>query len=183
MSIDKIEQLLYNYRKLVSVNSVRARKLIMRFDYQNNFYLLQCIAQTYLDESRFEDGSNRTRRQINVRKWKMAERYIIRAFNINDDHAECLYTMGEVRKLGNQNRIAIYCFERIIKLGVNLIAKQEYSRGKDFAMELVNDARFELYRLYFYENPKLSQKYLNLYQREVEKGVGTIFKPFSKFKM
>lgn len=83
--------------------------------------------------------------------------------------------------MGNQNHIAIYCFERIIKLGVNAIAKQEYSRGKDFAKELINDAKFELYRLHFYEKPKLSAKYLREYKSGIATGVNTIFKPLKKF--
>ena len=181
MATDKFNLTLYKYRELITTDSVKARECIKRLEYKNNFYLLKCIAQTYLDESRFENGSNEMRKDINLRKWRMAEKYIIRAFNIDDDNAETLYTMGEIRKLGNQNHIAIYCFERIIKLGVNTIAKQEYSRGKPFAKELINDAKFELYRLYFYENPKLSAKYLREHKSGFEKGINTIFKPLKKF--
>jgi hypothetical protein len=181
MATDKFDLMLCKYRETVAVNSIKAREYIQKLDYKNNFYLLQCIAQTYLDESRFEDGSSILRKEINLRKWRMAERYIIRAFNIDDDNAEILYTMGEIRKLGNQNHIAEYCFKRIIKLGVNAIAKQEYSRGKSFAKQLINDAKFELYRLYFHENPKLSSKYLREYKSELEKDIATIFKPLKKF--
>jgi tetratricopeptide (TPR) repeat protein len=118
-----------------------------------------------------------------VQKWRMAEKYIIRAFSIDDDNAETLYTMGEIRKLGNQNEIAIYCFKRIIKLGVNTIAKQQYSRGRSFARELINDARFELYRLYFESDPKKSAKYLREYKDNLAKGTETIFEPLKKFKL
>jgi hypothetical protein len=181
MATDKFDLMLHKYRELVATDSVKARECIKRLDYKNNFYLLKCIAQTYLDESRFEEGKSTMRKAIDLRKWRMAEKFIIRAFNIDDDNAENLYTMGEIRKLGNQNHIAEYCFKRIIKLGVNAIAKQEYSRGKSFAKELINDAKFELYRLYFYENPKLSAKYLREYKSGLEKDIATIFKPLKKF--
>jgi tetratricopeptide (TPR) repeat protein len=127
---DKFDLLLNKYREVVATDSVKARAYIMQLDYKNNFYLLKCIAQTYLDESLFQDGSNKMRKEVNLRKWRMAEKYIIKAFTINDDNAETLYTMGKIRKVGHQNDIAIYCFKRIIKLGVNTISKQEYSRGR-----------------------------------------------------
>jgi tetratricopeptide (TPR) repeat protein len=178
---DKFDLMLDKYRELVATDTVKARRCIMQLDYKNNFYLLQCIAQTYLDESRFEDGSNKLRKEIDQRKWRMAEKYIIKAFTINDDNAETLYTMGEIRKLGHQSDIAIYCFKRIIKLGVNIIANQEYSRGRDFARMLINDARFELYRLYFDSDKKKSVKYLKEFNVNLKKGVETIFHPLSKF--
>jgi tetratricopeptide (TPR) repeat protein len=181
MATDKFDLQIYKYRELVATDSVKARECIKRLDYKNNFYLLKCIAQTYLDESRFEDGSNTMRKEVDFRRWRMAEKYIIRAFNKDDDNAETLYTMGEIRKLGNQNHIAIYCFERIIKLGINTIVKQPYSRGNSFAKGLINDAKFELYRLFFYENPKLSAKYLREYKSGIKKGNTTIFKPLNKF--
>ena len=181
MAKDKFDLMLYKYRESVAVDSVKARAYIMQLDYKNNFYLLKCIAQTYLDESLFEDGSNKMRKEVNLRKWRMAEKYIIKAFSINDDNAETLYTMGKVRKSGHQNDIAIYCFKRIIKLGVNAIAKQEYSRGRSFAKELINDAKFELYRIYFDSAPKKSAKYLKEFKANLKKGVGTIFHPLNKF--
>ncbi|MBL0741413.1 hypothetical protein [Chryseolinea lacunae] len=181
MEKDRFDLMMAKYRALVAFDSVKARARIMQLDYGNNFYLLQCIAQTYLDESLFEDGSNKMRKEINLRKWRMAEKYIIRAFSIEDDNAETLYTMGKIRKLSSQTDIAIYCFKRIIKLGVNAIARQEYSRGKAFAKELVNDAKFELYRLYFETDPKKSAKYLEEFEANLKKGVGTIFQPLCKF--
>lgn len=181
MAKDKFDLMLSNYRDLVATDSVKARNCIMRLDYKNNFYLLCCIAQTYLDESRFEDGSNKMRKKIDLRKWRMSEKYIIKAFKIEDDNAEALYTMGEIRKLGNQNDIAIYCFSRIVKLGVNAIARQEYSRGRSFARKLINDARFELYRLYFDSDRQKSLRYLNEFKTHLKMNVGTIFYPLNRF--
>jgi tetratricopeptide (TPR) repeat protein len=181
MTKNKFDSLLNKYRELVSTDSAKARKCIMQLDYKNNFYLLKCIAQTYLDESLFDDGSNKMRKDVNLRKWRMAEKYIIKAFKIDNDNAETLYTMGKIRKVGHQKDIAIYCFKRIIKLGVTRIAKQEYSRGKDFAKMLINDARFELYRIHFYTDPKKSAKYLKEFKANLKKGVETVFDPLNKF--
>ena len=89
--------------------------------------------------------------------------------------------MGEVRKIKGQTEIAIYCFERIIQLGVRKIANGKYGRGNSFAKELINDSMFELYRLFHENNPKLSIKYLSKYKRGLEKGIDTIYKPLSKF--
>jgi hypothetical protein len=183
MSKDKFDLVLERYRELVATDSVKARRCIMTLDYQDNFYLLKGIAQTYLDESLFNDGSNKMREKIDLNKWRMAEKYIIKAFSLNDDHAETLYTMGKIRKACDQNDIAIYCFKRIIKLGVTKISKQEYSRGRNFARMLINDSRFELYRLYFDSDPKKSSKYMEEFKANLKKGVETIFYPLKKFLM
>ena len=95
----------------------------------------------------------------------MAERYIIKAFVINPDCAEVLYTMGGIRKFGGQDDIAIYCFEKIINTKEKDIAFGEYGRGVAFAQILINDAKFELYRLYYDENPTLSKRYLSIYKK------------------
>jgi len=111
----------------------------------------------------------------------MAERYVIKAFEINPISPDVLYTMGGVRKASGQNDIAIYCFSKIIKLGIRRIAYGEYGRGIPFAKELINDSKFELYRLYYEDDPGLSKKYLSMYKKGLLKGVKTIFKPLRKF--
>lgn len=174
------EKIITEYRNIVGTDSAKARDLIKKLDYKEDYYLLQCISQTYLDESRFEsDGTMRL--QIDKRKWRMAEKYIIKAFNINPDNADVLYTMAGVRKASRQFSVAIFCFESIIELGVRKIAYGEYGRGLPYARELVNDSKFELYRLYHEENPKLSAKYLAMYKDGLKKGIKTIFKPVQKF--
>ncbi len=177
------ENVLKEYRNIVCKDSPKARDLIKKLDYKNDFYLLQCIAQTYLDESRFEDeGGSTLRLHIDKRKWRMAERYIIKAYNLNPENAEVLYTMGEIRKIyDDQVYIAIFCFEKIDTLDIKVIANGEYGRGIAFAKELVNDAKFELYRLYYEENPKLSKQYLAEYKRGLSRGITSIFKPLKKF--
>lgn len=178
---DRFNLILDNYRETVATDSEKARNYIRKLDYKNNFYLLKCIAQTYLDESRFEDRSNKMRKKINFRKWRMAEKYIIKAFKINPENAEVLYTMGEIRKLNMQYDVGIYCFEKIIDTDIKTIANDKYGRGIPFAKELINDSKFELYRLYYKTNPNLSKKYLAMYTKGLEKGIHTIFKPLRKF--
>lgn len=181
MKIDRFDLLLNKYRDIVAIDSIKARGYIKRLDYKNNFYLLKCIAQTYLDECRFEENSNKLRREIDFRKWRMAEKFIIASFSLNSNHAEVLYTMGEIRKLNFQNEIALFCFERIVKMSVKEISSQEYSRGNAFAKELINDSKFELYRLHFYQKPKLSIRYLNSYKKGLRNGIPSIFKPLNKY--
>jgi hypothetical protein len=97
------DKMLEKYWSIVGSDSVKARELIKQLDYKEDYYLLRCIAQTYLDESRFEDdGGSRLRPDIDKRKWRMAERFIIKVFSINPGSAEVLYTMGEVRKIWRQ---------------------------------------------------------------------------------
>jgi len=177
---DRSYLILNKYRDTVATNSAKARNYIRQLDYKNNFYLLMCIAQTYLDESHFGDNG---RNRIDERKWRMAEKYIIKAYKLSPENAETLYTMGSIRGCHtDQILIAIGCYEDVIKLGETKIAKQEYSRGIEFARELVNDAKFELYRLYYdYNKPKLSKKYLAAYKKGLEKGITTIYTPLEKF--
>ncbi len=176
------KEILEQYRDTVGHNSSEARRLIQKLDYKNDYYLLQCIAQTFLDECCFENVGNKMKKDIDTRKWTMAEKYIIRAFKINPDSSEVLYTMGLIRGMyWEQIEIAIYCFEKIIKLGLKGRETGEYKRGISLTKEIINDSKFELYRLHFYDKPTLSQNYLSMYKKGLEKGITTIYKPLNKF--
>lgn len=177
--MEKIKALIEFY-DVIGEDSVRARNLIKKLDFKNDPYLLQCIAQTYLDESRFnEDGTQKE--YVDRRKWRIAERYVIKAFKLNPNCLIVISTMGSARKSSDQNDLAIYCFERIIELGVKSAKGYQYELNPSLASELVNDAKFELYRLYYEENRKLAEKYLNEYKKGLKKGVTTIFKPLKRF--
>lgn len=172
--------ILAEYHSIVGVDSVKARSLIKKLAYQEDHYLLQCIAQTYLDESILEnDGSMRTK--LDERKWRLAEKYIIKAFTINPNCPDVLWVMGKVRKAYGQIDIAIYCFKKIIKLGIKGMVYGKCKMDISFANELLNDSKFELYRLYYYESPSLSKKYLSMYKKGLEKGANTIYMPLEKF--
>lgn len=64
-------QILEKYSEIISTDSVKARKLIQKLDYKEDPFLLQHIAQTYLDESRFEEDGT-PREFLNWRKLKAA---------------------------------------------------------------------------------------------------------------
>ncbi|MDI9364463.1 MAG: hypothetical protein QM541_05900 [Flavobacterium sp.] len=178
--MNKEEKILFEYYNTVGKDSLKARNLIKKLDYKDDHHLLHCIAQTYLDESRFEDDGT-MREYLDMRKWRMAERYIIKAFSINPHCADVLSVMGEVRKLNGQIDIAIYCFEKIIKLGIKGISYAGCKLNVEYAKEMVNDSKFELYRIYYDTNPKLSKQYLVKYKKGLEKGASTIYKPLKKF--
>lgn len=172
---------LAEYRNTVGVNSAKARTLIKKLNYKDDPLLLQCIAQTYLDESIFDD-KDEMRLYLDKRKWRMAERYIIKAFSINSDCANILYTMGKIRKAYGQLDIAIYCFEKIIKQGVKASLINECDLNRDLIKELINDSKFELYRIHFdLKDFALAGRYLAMYKKGLEKSINTIFKPLTKF--
>jgi hypothetical protein len=79
----KVEILLDKYRSTVATDSKKARYFIRQLDYKENFYFLNYIAQTYLDEAIFEEaGKDKMRKEMNFRKWRMAEKYIIEALKL-----------------------------------------------------------------------------------------------------
>lgn len=89
--------------------------------------------------------------------------------------------MGSLRRSSGQIDLAIYFYERIIKIGIKGVVSDKCDLDKDFSKELINDSKFELYRLYHQDNPGLSKKYLTMYQQGLQKGVNTIYKPLKKF--
>jgi hypothetical protein len=87
------EKILKKYHKVVVDNSAEARSLIKKLNFKNDAYLLQCIAQTYFDESLFNsDGGQR--KYFENRKLRLAERFIIRAYEIQED---CIDVFMDVR--------------------------------------------------------------------------------------
>jgi len=174
------EKTIRQYRKIVGENSAEARELIKQLDNKSDPYLLQCIAQTYLDESLLNDDGT-MREYIDKRKWRLAEKYIIQAFTLDENDPDVLWVMGKVRKVNGQIDIAIFCFERIIQLGVRKIASGTRKPGILYGKEMVNDSRFELYRIYFESNGKLAEKYLSLYKKGLKAGAPTIYRPLKKF--
>lgn len=174
------DQIIGLYRNVVGKDSAKARSIIKKLDYKSDPYLLQCIAQTYLDESRFDDRGE-MRERVDWRKWRQAEGYIIRAFLLDNNDADVLWVMGAVREQNMQFDIAIYCFRKIIKLGVRRIASGRRKGGREYAMEMVNDSKFELYRIYYNHNLPLAKRYLSAYKKGLREGAPTIFEPLDRF--
>ena len=177
------EQILKKYYSIVGTNSAEARKLIKKLDYKEDPYLLQCIAQTYFDESLFnEDGSHKT--YFIIRKLKLAEKYIIKAYIINEDCIDVLYTLGKIRNGFKQTDLAIYCYKRIIEIGAKKIAKNDICTDRTLVTVKVNESKFQLYRLYHDKGDfGLSKKYLTMYKRGLKKGIWSLYKPLEKFLM
>jgi len=174
------EKILEEYRKIITIDSIKARDLIKKLDYKEDAFLLRCIAQTYLDESRFEaDGT--PREFLNWRKLKMAERYIIKAYTIDPNCSRVVYTMGSVRRSMGQTDVAIYCYDKVIKLGIRGGSSKRCPVDNELAKELINDSKFELYRLYYEDNRKLAEKYLARYKKGLEKGINSIYVPLEQF--
>lgn len=178
--MDVKAEILRKYYNIVGEDSAKARQLIKKLDYKNDPYLLKCIAQTYFDESVFkEDGSSRT--FIVQRKLRLAEKYAIMAYVINDDHTEVLWVMGKIRNALKQKDLAIYCFKRIIQLGVKHIVDKK-NEEIWYAKMKVNDSKFQLYRLYYDTvDLTLSKQYLTMYRTGLKRGIKTIYKPLEKF--
>jgi hypothetical protein len=173
-------EILEKYRDILGEDSVKARRLIQKLDYKNDPILLQHIAQTYLDEARFEaDGTPRN--SLNWAKFQTAEKYIIKAFELNSNCLLVLSTMGSLRRSNGQKDIAIYCFEKIIQLGIKGAISDQCEIDEDLANELINDSNFELYRLYHDDDPSLSDEYLTTYKKGVENGINTIYTPLERF--
>lgn len=179
--IELREKILEKYRVAVCSDSAKARKLVKRLDYKDEPYLLTCIAQTYYDESAFHDDGN-PREYFEGRKLRLAEKYMIRAFTLNEDCVDVLYLLGKVRKAFRQYDLAIYCFKRIIELNAKGIPAKDRCTDRSLVKVKANDSNFQLYRIYHDLNERaLSKKYLSQYKAGLKKGVETIFKPLEKF--
>jgi hypothetical protein len=174
-------RILKKYSRIVGVDSESARALIKKLDYHKDPFLLERIAQTYFDEALFNrNGSHRE--YFEGRKLRYAERYIIKAYIINEDCIDVLWTLGKVRKLYKQFELAIYCFKRIIELGRRKSINKSICSDPSLVPIKSNDSKFELYRLYHdIANKSISKRYLEAYKKGVAQGIFTLYKPLEKF--
>jgi tetratricopeptide (TPR) repeat protein len=138
---------------------------------------------TYFDESLFDDDGNH-RVYFLMRKLKLAEKYITKAYKINDGCLDVLYTLGKVRNGFKQTDLAISCYKKIIKIGSKKLPKEDTCTDRSLVSMQVNDSKFQLYRLYHDKgNLALSRKYLAMYKNGLKKGIETIYKPLDNFLM
>jgi hypothetical protein len=87
------EKVIRQFQNTVGKNSAKARSLIKKLDYKDP-YLLQGIAQTYLDECLlYDDG--RMREYVDKRKWRLAERYIIKAHILDNNDVDVFMGDGK----------------------------------------------------------------------------------------
>lgn len=178
--MDNEKKIMTEYYRIVGKNSLKARDLIKKLNYKEDPHLLQCIAQTYFDEAKF-DKKGVWHQYTDRRKLRMAERYIVKAFKINPTCSDVLWTLGKIRWDYGQFDIAIWCFQEIIRLGVRGIVYGGCKKKLSIALAQINDSKFQLYRLYHYTNPSLSKRYLTLYKKGLDKGISTLYKPLKKF--
>lgn len=177
------EKVLDNYYKTVGINSAKARALIKKLNYRQDPYLLKCIALTYFDESRLNDDDSQ-KEYFDGRKLRLAEKYIIKAYILNEDCIDVLYTLGKIRNAFKQTDLAIYCYERIIEIRRKKIPKEDTCTNRSLVQIMVNDSKFQLYRLHHDKgNYAVSKKYLSIYKNGLKKGIETIYKPLEKFLM
>lgn len=177
------KKVLQKYYNIVGTDSAKARAFIKKLNYKQDPYLLRCIALTYFDESLLNDDDSQ-REYFVMRKLRLAEKYIIKAYTLNEDCIDILYTLGNIRNGFRQTDLAIYCYKRIIEIGRKKIPKEDTSTNRSFVQMQVNDSKFQLYRLYHdKEDFILSNKYLSMYKNGLKSGIGTIFKPIEKFLM
>ena len=177
------KQILQKYYAIVGKNSSQARSLIKRLKYKQDPYLLQCIALTYFDESRLNNDDSQ-RLFFDGRKLRLAEKYIIKAYIINEDCIDVLYTLGKIRNAFKQTDLAIYCFKRIITIGGKKLSDKDNCTSRMLVKERVNDSKFQLYRLYHDKGDfQRSKKYLINYKNGLKKGIDNIYKPLENFLM
>jgi hypothetical protein len=176
------EMILQEYYDIYDSDTTKARNLIKKLDYKNDHYLLQCIAQTYFDEAKFDQNGIWNKSSDN-RKLRMAERYIVKAFKIKPTCSDVLWTLGKIRWDYGQMDVAIWCFREIIRLGIRGIVYGGCKKELSIGLAQINDSKFQLYRLYYVTNPSLSKRYLKLYKKGLAKGISTLYEPLEKFLM
>ena len=174
------EKIIEEFNKIETEDPVRARSLIKKLNYKDDHYLLKCIALTYLDEAQF-DKNGVWRYYADNRKLRMAERYILKEFEIKPTCSNVLWILGKVRTAYGQNEAAIYCYQDIIKMGSKRIANSCCKKDLDIALGQVNDSKFQLYRLFKNIDSSKSKRYLTQYKKGLDKGVFTLFIPLEKF--
>jgi tetratricopeptide (TPR) repeat protein len=170
------------YYSLVATNFSKARNVIEELNYENDAYLLSCIAQTYKDEAIFFKNGN-SRKNIDKEKLKLAKLYIDRAFVLNPECRNVLYVKGRIYDNLDEIYESIDCFIKILKAEDHLEDELNCSQSELWVVQMMlNDARFELYRLFYdIQSFEISNKFLKEYKKHLKKGVQTIYTPIEKF--
>jgi len=171
-----------NYKLTVKKDPFKARKFIEQCSFENDPYLLSRIAQTYLDEALFFKNGN-LRKKIVKENLNLAKQYIDKAIIINPECRDILYIKGLIYDSLDEIYESIDCFIKILKTEENLEVELNCSQSELwFVQMMLNDARFELYRLFYdIQSFEISNKFLKEYKKHLKKGVETIYTPIEKF--
>ena len=158
------DAILQKYYDIYLEDTTKARLLIKKLDYQNNPYLLSEIAKSYFDENRL----------------RLAERFILRAFSLDNLNSDVLWVLGLVKWDYGQTENAIFCFKEIIRIGSRRNNKSGYNKTLDISLAQINDSKFQLYRLLKDSNPSVAKRYLREYEKGLNKGIHTILDYYYK---
>lgn len=179
-NIDSLTQ----FNKLVAIDSEKARAIILKMPYQEDAYLLKCIAQTYIDEAMFFKNGN-LRKFFVSDKLMLAKKYIDEAFSLKNNCRDVLYTKGIIYNAIGDKNTAINCYILIIDNADKIDYEYNCSNSDlQFIKMIVNDSYFQLYRLFYdIKNFTLSKKLLLEYKKGVKKGIETIYVPLENYLM
>lgn len=176
------EAALERYSDLVCTDSLGARNALLKLPYRNDAYLLSCIALTYRDEAMFFKNGRQRKHNVGA-KLLVAKKYIEKAFRLMPDCRDLLYTRGNIHQAMDDNFTAFDCFIKILKFGKGKQPALNCSGSESWFIEmLINDAHFELYRIFRdLDNMRLAKRFLAEYKRGLKKGISTIYKPLEQF--
>ena len=152
------QQIIQEYYDIYFENTTKARNLIKKLEYKNDSNLLAEIATSYFDE----------------RKLRLAERFAIKAFELDSLNPSVLWILGLVKWDYGQLDSAIFSFQEIIRIGTRRIDKTGYGEDLDVALSRINDAKFQLYRLLKGTKPAVAKRYLREYEKGLKKGLFTL---------
>lgn len=161
--LDK-EDIITQYYAIYFQDTTKARNLIKKLDYKIDPNLLASIATSYFDEN----------------KLRLAERYAIKAFELDSFNPKVLWILGLVKWDYGQFESAIFDFQEIIRIGKRRIAKTGYGEDEKVALSRVNDSKFQLYRLLKDTKPAVAKRYLREYEKGLEKGLFTLLESYYK---
>jgi len=94
------QQIIQEYYDIYFENTTKARNLIKKLEYKNDSNLLAEIATSYFDE----------------RKLRLAERFAIKAFELDSLNPSVLWILGLVKWDYGQLDSAIFSFQEIIRI-------------------------------------------------------------------
>jgi len=161
--LDK-NQIIQEYYDIYFEDTTKARDLIKKLDYKNDPNLLAEIATSYFDEN----------------KLRLAERFAIKAFELDSLNPRVLWILGLVKWDYGQLNSAIFCFQEIIRIGTRRVNKTGYGEDLNVALSRINDSKFQLFRLLKKIKPTVAKRYLKEYEKGLQKGFLTLMDYYYK---
>lgn len=158
------EDIVNKYYDIYFEDTTKARNLIKKLDYKNDPNLLSEIATSYFDEN----------------KLRLAERFAIKAFELDSLNPSVLWILALVKWDYGQIDSAIFDFQEILRIGTRRIDKTGYGEDKTVALSRINDSKFQLYRLLKNTKPAVAKRYLREYEKGIGQGLPTLMEHYYK---